>query len=73
MGPVAQSFSAETIDYHEKILLSGISLAPARLCTTVCPEKSVTLTISVNIPKLRNKFWNFFNCTDTPNPWPKHM
>ena len=29
-------------------------------------------TISENIPKPRNKFWNFFNCTDTPNPWPKH-
>ena len=40
---------------------------------TVCPEKSVTLTISENIPKPRNKFRNFFNCTDTPNPWPKHM
>ena len=34
--------------------------------------KSVTLTISENIPKPRNKFWNFFNCTDSPNPWPKH-
>ena len=20
-----------------------------------------------------NKFWNFFNCTDIPNPWPKHL
>ena len=39
---------------------------------TVCPQKSVTLTISENIPKPQNKFWNFFNCTDTPNPWPKH-
>ena len=35
--------------------------------------KSVTLTVSENIPKPQNKFWNFFNCTDTPNPWPKHM
>ena len=25
--------------------------------TTVCPEKSVTLTISENIPKPRNKLW----------------
>ena len=35
-------------------------------------QKSVTLTISKNIPKPRNKLWNFFNCTYTPNPWPKH-
>ena len=40
---------------------------------TVCLKKSVTLTISENIPKPQNKFWNFFNCTDTPNPWPKHL
>ena len=39
---------------------------------TVCPQKSVIL-FSENIPKPRNKFWNFFNCTDTPNLWPKHM
>ena len=41
--------------------------------TTACPKKSVTLTISENIPKPQNKFWNFFNCTDTPNPWTKHL
>ena len=35
--------------------------------------KKCHLTISENIPKPRNKFGNFFNCTDTPNPWPKHM
>ena len=46
---------------------------PSTFVYTVCPEKSVTLTISENIPKPRNKFWIFFNCTDTPNPWPKHM
>ena len=43
------------------------------LLYTVCPVKSVTLTISENIPKPQNKCWNFFNCTDTLNPWPKHM
>ena len=37
---------------------------------TVCPQKSVTLTISENVPKPQNKFWKFFNCTDTPNSWP---
>ena len=44
-----------------------------KLCYAVCPQKSVTLNISENIPKPRNKLWNFFNCTDTPNPWPKHL
>ena len=40
--------------------------------SAVCPQKSVTLTISEIIPIPRNKLWNFFNCTDTPNSWPKH-
>ena len=32
------------------------------MCFTVCPEKSVTLTISENIPKPQNKFWML--CSD---------
>ena len=36
---------------------SNIQEFQGALCSTVCPEKSVTLTISENIPKPQNKFW----------------
>ena len=43
----------------------GVVGLSGNIVSTVCPEKSVTLQ-STNFWKYTNKFWNFFNCTDTP-------